>query len=266
MPLHRHDRRLRPLPPGPSPRLRRGTATSLARSVLVVPPDLDGFLRRAAIRRSRPRRPAGLLHPAAGHGVRQVSDSCTAFGRLRTWSVRFLEAFPTGEDPSKLSSSPVAVPLVTAALPKESLLAKGWPRSPRGVPSRRWTGAARSVSPRLVRRVPDLRAFIHRRVRCRFADVAAVARLDAPMGFGSTCSDACRASLLEVAPAALRADRSTPAAPNRRGVHRHPRVVRKASARLVWLREGRCWSRPEGRRPRRSGSLAARRLLRFQSA
>jgi hypothetical protein len=51
MPLHRHDRRLRPLPPGPSPRLRRRTATSLARSVLVVPPDFDGFLRRAAIRR-----------------------------------------------------------------------------------------------------------------------------------------------------------------------------------------------------------------------
>lgn len=34
-----------------------------ARSVLVVPPDFDGFLRSSA---------AGLLHPAADHGVRSV--------------------------------------------------------------------------------------------------------------------------------------------------------------------------------------------------
>jgi hypothetical protein len=35
------------------------------RSVLVVPPDFDGFLRSSA---------AGLSHPAADHGVRPVSD------------------------------------------------------------------------------------------------------------------------------------------------------------------------------------------------
>jgi len=102
MPLHRHDRRLRPLPPGPSPRLRRRTARSLARSVLVVPPDFDGFLRRASIRRPRPRRPAGLLHPAAGHGVRQVSGLLYGFWPPADLVGPLFEAFPTGVDPSKL--------------------------------------------------------------------------------------------------------------------------------------------------------------------
>jgi hypothetical protein len=49
--------------------LRPGAATCQARSVLAVPPDFDGFLRSRA---------AGLLHPAANHGVHCVSTSSSS--------------------------------------------------------------------------------------------------------------------------------------------------------------------------------------------
>jgi len=44
-PLRRHDGRCVHFPPGPSPRLRLGTATSRACSALAVPPGFSGFLR-----------------------------------------------------------------------------------------------------------------------------------------------------------------------------------------------------------------------------
>jgi hypothetical protein len=44
-PLRRHDGRCVHFPPGPSPRLRLGTATSRACSALAVPPGSSGFLR-----------------------------------------------------------------------------------------------------------------------------------------------------------------------------------------------------------------------------
>jgi hypothetical protein len=55
---------VRPLPGRPKPSLWPGGANLRTRSVLAVPPDSDGLLRSA---------PAGLLHPATGHGVRHVS-------------------------------------------------------------------------------------------------------------------------------------------------------------------------------------------------
>jgi hypothetical protein len=74
LPLHQ-AMPLRPLPDEPELVLRPGVATPRVRSALAVPPGFDGFLRS----RSRPSRDislwhlAGLLRPAAGHGVRHVS-------------------------------------------------------------------------------------------------------------------------------------------------------------------------------------------------
>lgn len=104
IPLRRHDCRLRPLPPEPSLRLRSGTTTSRTRSVLAVPPGFNGFLRRERVRGPALRLPAGLLHPAAGRGVHQVSDSRSAFrlSAARRPSTRRPDGIiPCGEYPSK---------------------------------------------------------------------------------------------------------------------------------------------------------------------
>jgi len=71
-----------------------------ARSVLVVPPDFDGFLRSSA---------AGMLHPAADHGVHCVSARSRSLRRLaaalpdprtrRPWG-RGAEA-PSGDPPRR---------------------------------------------------------------------------------------------------------------------------------------------------------------------
>jgi len=66
---------LRPL----CPRVRRSASAypglpDPGCSVLAVPPGFDGFLRNGPHRKQRgPWHSAGLLHPAAGHGVRHVS-------------------------------------------------------------------------------------------------------------------------------------------------------------------------------------------------
>jgi hypothetical protein len=189
MPLRRHDRRLRPLPPGPSPRLRRGTATSLARSVLVVPPDLDGFLRRASIRRPRPRRPAGLLRPAAGHGVRQVSVLPYSFWLPADVVGPRFEALSHWRRPFEAFPSPVAASLVTAGPPSR----EGGCVHRGGVPSRRWVAPTvpchhgSFVAPSASGPCSTEESVAETR---RFRP----ARPDAPMGFGSNRSDACRAA------------------------------------------------------------------------
>jgi hypothetical protein len=103
---------------------------------------------------------AGLLHPAADHGVRQVSDSLTR---------------PRGRASTRRSiqeSSPVArtlrsVPLLGSRRPCRHRASsfRTRSRSPAGVPSRRWSRArSRVTTPRCS--ALDLRAFFHRGVRC----------------------------------------------------------------------------------------------------
>lgn len=260
MPLRRHDRHLRPLPPGPSPRLRRRTATSLARSVLVVPPDLDGFLRRAPIRRPRPRRPAGLLRPAAGHGVRQVSVLPYSFWLPADVVGPRFEAFPTGEDPSKLFPPRQPPP----SSPQDLLLAKEAAFTEGAFPSRRWVAPTvpchhgSSVAPSTSGRCSTEESVAGAR---RFRPV----RPDAPMGFGSNRPDAChatpaRSSRRPVFGGSFRLDGTS-----RRGVRRHPRVARSASFSACLAPRGPMLEPTRRSAARRSGSLAARRLLRFRS-
>ena len=80
-------------------------------------------------------------------GFARFLGSCTAFGRPRTWSVRFSKPFPLALTLRSFSLSG-SRPLVTAPLPKESFLRR-LARSPSGVPSRRWSVEVRSVLPRL---------------------------------------------------------------------------------------------------------------------
>lgn len=262
MPLRRHDRRLRPLPPGPSPRLRRRTATSLARSVLVVPPDLDGFLRRAPIRKPRPRRPAGLLRPAAGHGVRQVSVLPYSFWLPADVVGPRFEAFPTGEDPSKLfpPRQPPPPSPQDPLLAKESAFTGG--TCPLAVGSRRpfRVTTARASRPRPQGLLPPgsplpdqgvsalsgpmLPWALNRIVRMPAALLLRGARADPSFGCGSFRFDGT----------------------SRRCVRRHPRVARSASFSACLAPRGPMLELTRRSAARRSGSLAARRLLRFRSA
>jgi hypothetical protein len=93
------------------------------------------------------RRSAGLLHPAADHGVRHVSDSLTGLAAepptRRSWTRRSIQ-----------ESSPVArtlrsVPLLGSRRPCRHRASsfRTRSRSPAGVPSRRWSALA-CVSPR----------------------------------------------------------------------------------------------------------------------
>jgi len=113
---------LRPLPSGPSPRLRPGTATFRTRSVLAVPPGSNGFLRRGPVRRPDPRQPAGLLHPAAGLGVHHVSDSLVGLSAFRDPKVvdpKVRRIILCGGYPSKLSPPRQPDHAVTAPHPFE---------------------------------------------------------------------------------------------------------------------------------------------------
>lgn len=150
---------LRPLPSRPSPGLRLGAATLRARSVPAVPPGFNGFLRRGPTRRLDPRRRAGLLHPAASHGVRHVSDSWSALRHATTRR-------------SFAKSSPVASTLRSFLL-SDSLTGSSPLSPPRGgfhvhrpacPPAVDHFARRRVATPSCTR--SDLRAFFRRRVRC----------------------------------------------------------------------------------------------------
>jgi hypothetical protein len=224
MPLRRHDRRLRPLPPGPSPRLRRGTATSPARSALVVPPDLGGFLRRAPVRRPRPRRPAGLLRPAAGHGVRQVSVlPYSSWLPADVVGPRF-EAFPTGEDPSKLfppRQPPPSSPQ-DLLLAKEAAFTEG--AFPLAVGSRRpfRVTTARASRPRPQGLHPP-------RSPLPEQDVSALSGPMLPWALDRIVRMPAARLLRGAHADSLFGGSFRPDGTSRRGVRRHPRVARSAS-------------------------------------
>jgi hypothetical protein len=93
-PLRRSARRRVRMRSSRSSRVAR-VATPSA-SVLAVLPGLDGFLRDRSFRTVR--RAAGLLHPAAGHGVRQVSGPGD-----NSAQVAVAGSLPAGAYPSKRS-------------------------------------------------------------------------------------------------------------------------------------------------------------------
>lgn len=135
------------------------------------------------------RRSAGLLHPAADHGVRHVSDSLTR-PRSRASDPKVVDPkvhpgiVPCGEDPSKRSPprQPSTMPSPRLVL-SDAVAFTGWrslsplePRSP----------ACHHAAPHRSR--PQ--GFLPPRSPLRSRDVAVPRPLDAPLGFGSTRSDA----------------------------------------------------------------------------
>lgn len=132
---------------------------------------------------------AGLLHPAADHGVRHVSDSLTR-PRSRASDPKVVDPkvhpgiVPCGEDPSKRSPprQPSTMPSPRLVL-SDAVAFTGWrslsplePHSP----------ACHHAAPHCSR--PQ--GFLPPRSPLRSWDVAVPRPLDAPLGFGSTRSDA----------------------------------------------------------------------------
>jgi len=179
------------------------------RSVLVVPPDFDGFLRSGT---------AGLLHPAADHGVRPVSDrllphSATAGGH--SWIapvapsqpaevVGGIRLFPPGWSRSSFRLAQRGVPIfLVACSPFEGFpsfaaesfgpLFHGFYDSPRfteeacpplssvlqPVPSRLSGGCLSPVHPVVARLPPLLSLWIPP----RFAALSGFRHLPRPQGF-----------------------------------------------------------------------------------
>jgi hypothetical protein len=156
---------LRRHPPGPSPRLRLGTARSRACSALAVPPGFSGFLRSEQIRRSARSTVRGFVAP------RSRPWGSPSFGLPGSASQP--NRRPEGRGPEGPGeSSPVAntlrsVLLLGSRRPCRHRVSsfRTRSRSPAGVPSRRWSRArSRVATPRCA--ALDLRAFFHRGVRC----------------------------------------------------------------------------------------------------
>jgi len=254
---------LRPLPPGPSSRLRPGTATSRTRSVLAVPPGYDGFLRSGPIRRPSRSTACGFVAP-----------------RSRPWgSLRFqlpvgLSAFRDPKVISKLSPSastlrsfPLSSSLTTASPPSfsSSRRAKSV-RSPGGVPSRRSARRASSCC-HDARSRPSTSGLFSAEESVAHPQSCPRGWLDAPMGFGSTVPmPAARDPYERGRRRSGRAARSRPAVQRRAGVHccRGQRGRQEFSACLASRTRCGCGDPKIGHPP--SVPLAARRLLRSRSA
>jgi hypothetical protein len=156
---------LRRHPPGPSPRLRLGTARSRACSALAVPPGFSGFLRSEQIRRSARSTVRGFVAP------RSRPWGSPSFGLPGSASQP--NRRPEGRGPEGPGeSSPVAntlrsVLLLGSRRPCRHRVSsfRTRSRSPAGVPSRRSSRARLRVAT-LRCAALDLRAFFHRGVRC----------------------------------------------------------------------------------------------------
>jgi hypothetical protein len=135
---------VRPLPGGPKPALRLGAAALRARSALAVTTASTVYSAR---------HPAGLLHPASGHGVRCVSALLPApRPKARGRSLGFLySALPFGAFPFAAGRG---------ASPRPDALSPSFPGS----------GLVPPVLPRAevhaFRRSLDLKALLHCEVRC----------------------------------------------------------------------------------------------------
>jgi hypothetical protein len=190
------------------------------------------------------RRSAGLLHPAADHGVRQVSDPL-ARPRSRAADPKIggpegpWRVVPCGEDPSKRSPprQPSTMPSPRPVL-SDAAAFTGW----------------RSLSPFELRSLACRHAalcrsrpqgFLPPRSPLRSCDVAVARPLDAPLGFGSTRFRRCRAHRA----AQLSLDVS-PGGPNRFGVPRPERGGKAGCFGPVWLHATDGATPPKGDRDR----------------
>ena len=124
--------------------------------------------RSSRLRRFSPhRRPAGLLHPAAGHGVRHVSSFVlhSAETKLQT------TLSPVTPHPSEPFPRPQPYRVATASYLLAVPTGLGTRCGAKARHSRRWGPPA------------DLKVFLRSRIRCMHLDVAAELQLDAPLGF-----------------------------------------------------------------------------------
>lgn len=175
------------------------------------------------------RRPAGLLHPATGHGVHHVSDSLTRpLGRASTRRSRTRRSggnLPRGAHPSKLSPprQPSTMPSPRVVL-SDSVAFTGWRAlSP-------FRAMLATVSPRCAAQLADLRAFFRRGVRCKRATFPLRARSMLPWALDRLVSRCCRA---------FRAAQTCWTFRLAGQPLRRPRPERQGKARcfgLVWLR------------------------------
>jgi hypothetical protein len=276
---------LRPHPPGPSSRLRSGTATSRTCSVPAVPPGFNGFLRRGRIRRLAPSTACGFVAP------RSRPWGSPRFGlpgpasrpnpTRRSWTRRSGGVFPCGEYPSKRSPprQPWTMPSPRVVL-SDSVAFTGW----RALPPFRAVLAA--VSPRCAALLADLRAFFRRGVRCGRATLPLRARSMLPWALDRLVPDAATrfaspSLVLDVSPCGPTASAS-PTRMSREGKMSRPCLApcdrrcglprREDRVRSRWLRHlpkeaprphpywapkesvGCRWIRPEEVPPRRSGA------------
>jgi hypothetical protein len=231
---------LRPLPPGPSPRLRSGTATFRTRSVLAVPPGFNGFLRRGPDPRIGAfRRLAGLLHPAADRGVHHVSSSCATFRSPATRRrICVAKPFPVA---NTLRSVPLSGSRTARHHPSTPFEARDVHRT--ACLSRRWIrpSVPRCHGPDGPSSTSGLsstgESVAHAR---RFRRT----RLDAPMGFGSN-TFRCPPRVWRWIACATHFAARFHAAP----ASRRPRAAVKAKVLGSSGSGSRCCDRPEGRRP-----------------
>jgi hypothetical protein len=115
------------------------------------------------------RHPAGLLHPASGHGVRQVSSSLPALcPKARGWGF----AFPCGVLPFGVFPSAAG----RCASPHAGSL------SPLLRASGRGSSRVATFGPAPVRSSLDLRALLRYEVRCESAGVSTDRLPDTPLG------------------------------------------------------------------------------------
>jgi hypothetical protein len=244
---------LRPLPSGPSPRLRPGGANLQTRSVLAVPPGFNGFLRRGPTEVG-PSTACGFVAPRSRPWGSPGFKSAVA---SRPLDPKVFGLSPLANDPSKRSSSPaafdqrvtaedhpfgqprvhrVAFLLVVGATPRSCCHARTLPR-PQGL-----------VPPESSRRAPN---------------IAAVHPPDASMGFmGDTFRCLPRSLALEDGPRGPR----SPFAWRYQPRFRRPDVPERAwegdcLLGLVWLRGGRGWGSSE-EASRRTRPRTTRRLRR----
>jgi hypothetical protein len=103
--------------------------------------------------------PAGLLHPATGHGVRRVSVCSSDLSCQRVATL-------CG---SRLGSRPHATPYPSKLFPLQQLLPCHHSRCPLAVANGSRSSSCRVATTgwRSIPRQPDLRALFHCRVRCR---------------------------------------------------------------------------------------------------
>jgi hypothetical protein len=288
---------LRPHPPGPSPRLRSGTATSRTCSVPAVPPGFNGFLRRGRIRRLAPSTACGFVAP------RSRPWGSPRFGlpgpasrpnpTRRSWTRRSWGVFPCGEYPSKRSPprQPSTMPSPRVVL-SDSVAYTGW----RALPPFRAVLAA--VSPRCAALLADLRAFFRRGVRCSRATFPLRARSMLPWALDRLVPDAATrfappSLVLDVSPCGPTASAS-PTRMSREGKMSRPCLApcdrwrglprREDRGRSRWLQHlpkeaprphpywapkesvGCRWIRPEEAPPRRSWRPKARGCRRDRDA